>query len=88
MPRQDFLHSGYPAAQQRRFTEKLMRLLGLPPERCRVTEIAHPLTMFTGPDSVRISTHYYEDDVSRSMYSVLHEGGHALYRLGLPGAWK
>ena len=31
---------------------------------------------------VRITTHYYEDNFLSSMFSVVHEGGHALYELG------
>ena len=28
---------------------------------------------------MRITTHYLEDNFASSMYSVIHEGGHALY---------
>ncbi len=31
---------------------------------------------------MRITTHYHEDDPLLSLYSVVHEGGHALYELG------
>ena len=44
----------------------------------RIDETEHPFT--TGFfDDVRITTHYYEDNFASSFYSVLHEGGHALY---------
>ena len=46
----------------------------------RVTE--HPFTNNFGNHDVRITTHYYEDNLVSSMYSVIHEGGHALYELG------
>ena len=32
-------------------------------------------------DDVRITTHYHADDPMSSFYSVMHEGGHALYEL-------
>ena len=32
---------------------------------------------------VRITTNYKEDSVADSMYSVIHEGGHAKYELGI-----
>ncbi len=49
----------------------------------RIDETEHPFT--TGSyDDVRITTHYYEDNFAASMYSVLHEGGHALYDQNYP----
>jgi carboxypeptidase Taq len=43
----------------------------------------HPFTTsFGSHNDVRITTHYYEENVSYSMYSVIHEGGHALYDSG------
>lgn len=32
---------------------------------------------------MRITTHYLEDNVASSMYSVIHEGGHAMYELNI-----
>jgi carboxypeptidase Taq len=52
----------------------------------RIDETEHPFT--TGYyDDVRITTHYYQNDFSSSVFSVLHEGGHALYEQNLPAEW-
>jgi carboxypeptidase Taq len=52
----------------------------------RIDETEHPFT--TGYyDDVRITTHYYEDNFASSVFSVLHEGGHALYDQNLPPRW-
>jgi carboxypeptidase Taq len=52
----------------------------------RIDETEHPFT--TGYfDDVRITTHYYEDKYWSSLFSVLHEGGHALYEQGLNHEW-
>ncbi len=52
----------------------------------RIDETEHPFT--TGYyDDVRITTHYYEDNFASSVFSVLHEGGHALYDQNLPSEW-
>lgn len=49
----------------------------------RLDETEHPFT--TGYyDDVRITTHYHEDKFASSLYSVLHEGGHALYNQNFP----
>jgi len=52
----------------------------------RIDETEHPFT--TGYyDDVRITTHYYEDKFASSIFSVLHEGGHAIYDQNLPREW-
>jgi carboxypeptidase Taq len=49
----------------------------------RLDETEHPFT--TGYyDDVRITTHYHKDRWVSSLYSVLHEGGHALYEQNYP----
>jgi carboxypeptidase Taq len=52
----------------------------------RIDETEHPFT--TGYyDDVRITTHYYEDNFTSSIFSTLHEGGHALYEQNLNREW-
>ena len=83
LPRPAFMDRTYPTAQQRMFSERIMALQGLDPERCSIGETEHPFTGGPNKWDVRITTHYHEDDVTASMYSVIHEGGHALYELGV-----
>ncbi len=78
-----FLKKSYPVEVQRKFSDYLMEVLGLDRNHCGIGETEHPFTMnFTSQD-VRITTHYHENDLANSMYSVIHEGGHALYELGV-----
>jgi len=52
----------------------------------RIDETEHPFT--TGYyDDVRITTHYYEDNFTSSIFSVLHEVGHAIYDQNLNQEW-
>jgi carboxypeptidase Taq len=52
----------------------------------RIDETEHPFT--TGYyDDVRITTHYYEDLFTSSIFSVLHEAGHAIYEQNLKREW-
>jgi len=52
----------------------------------RIDETEHPFT--TGYyDDVRITTHYYEDNLASSLFSILHEGGHAIYGQNLNREW-
>ena len=50
-------------------------------DHCIVGETEHPFTTNFSRDDVRITTNYQEDLVASSLYSVVHEGGHALYEL-------
>jgi len=52
----------------------------------RIDETEHPFT--TGYyDDVRITTHYYENKFASAIFSILHEGGHALYEQNLKSEW-
>jgi carboxypeptidase Taq len=52
----------------------------------RIDETEHPFT--TGYyDDVRITTHYYPNRFVSSIFSILHEGGHALYEQNLKQEW-
>ncbi len=72
----------YPAAIQSKFSDFLMETLDLDRNHCGLAESEHPFTMGFNSKDARITTHYYEDNVLSSMFSVVHEGGHALYELG------
>ena len=48
-----------------------------------IGETEHPFTLEFNNKDVRITTNYKEDNVVDSMYSVIHEGGHAKYELGI-----
>lgn len=52
----------------------------------RIDETEHPFTMGYY-DDVRITTHYYETAFTSSVFSVLHEAGHALYNQGQSPKW-
>jgi len=52
----------------------------------RIDETEHPFTTGYYPD-VRITTHYYEEKWASSVFSVLHEMGHAIYGQSLPQDW-
>ena len=82
-PDVSFLHRHYPIADQRIFSDYLMDVLGLDRNHCIIGETEHPFTTEFTKYDVRITTHYHEDAVEASMYSVIHEGGHATYERGV-----
>ena len=77
-----FLYQHYPVEKQRILSDYLMEVLGLDRNFCAIGETEHPFTTNFNNKDVRITTHYHEDALASSMFSVIHEGGHALYDLG------
>ena len=77
-----FLYKHYPVEIQRKFSDYLMEVLGMDRTHCGIAETEHPYTTNFNNKDVRITTHYHEDNLVSSMFSVIHEGGHALYELG------
>jgi carboxypeptidase Taq len=85
------LHLPVPAENQRRIAQLLTQTLGYDTASAtahgRIDETEHPFT--TGYyDDVRITTHYYPNNFASSIFSVLHESGHALYEQNLNPEWK
>ena len=77
------LRGAFPAAAQADFTRRLMALIGLDGGHVGLATTEHPFTTTLGSHlDERIPTHYHEDDFTKSMFSVIHEGGHALYDTG------
>ena len=69
-------------ASQQKFSYELMKIMGIDLDHCGLATTEHPFTTSIGSHhDVRITTHYYTDNFASSMYSVIHEGGHALYDL-------
>jgi len=86
LPRQTIL-----LEKQREISKALAETVGYdvtsPNAAGRIDETEHPFT--TGSyDDVRITTHYYPDDFANSIFSVMHESGHALYDQNLNQEWK
>ncbi|MDE7299333.1 MAG: carboxypeptidase M32, partial [Lachnospiraceae bacterium] len=48
-----------------------------------LAESAHPFTTNLHNADVRITNHFYENNLESAIFSVIHEGGHALYELGV-----
>ena len=90
-PETSILKQTVPVEKQREIAKLLTQTLGYditsPTAAGRLDETEHPFT--TGYyDDVRITTHYHPDNFASSIFSVLHEAGHALYEQGLPQEWK
>jgi len=81
-PGAGFLTGSFPLEKQRALSDYLMELLCIDRTHCGIGETEHPFTLNFNKYDVRITTKYHPDNFASSMYSVIHEGGHALYELG------
>ncbi len=86
-PNTEFLKQSYPVEGQKQLAKYLMDVIGLDPNKCTITESEHPFTLAFNTSDVRITTHYHEYNPTFSMFSTIHEGGHALYDLGVDPAY-
>ena len=89
-PDASFLSRKVPVETQRKIADAMAEVIGYDVKSDqaggRIDETEHPFT--TGYyDDVRITTHYHEGRFESSVFSVLHEGGHAIYEQGLPHEW-
>lgn len=89
-PKQINLNQPVPIEAQRRITQLITQTLGYdtasPSAGGRVDETEHPFTAGYY-DDVRITTHYYLNNFASSVFSVLHEAGHAIYEQNLKADW-
>ena len=74
------LNQEYPKAGQEKLSQYIMDVMKIDKGHCGLGETEHPFTTNFSKYDVRITTHYY-DNFTYSMYTVIHEGGHALYEL-------
>ncbi|WP_054955772.1 carboxypeptidase M32 [Paenibacillus dakarensis] len=78
-PETGFLDQLFTDDQQEKFGKFLLEQMGYDFEAGRMDESVHPFCTGLNIGDVRITTNYLQDDVTSSLFSCLHEGGHALY---------
>ena len=69
--------------RQLRLAQELMELEGVPADALVLAQTEHPFSDGVSSGHAFIATHIFEDDVLSNVYTMLHEGGHALYELGV-----
>ena len=79
-----FLNGGFDADTQAKFNTELMKYIGFNTQRGRLDISAHPFTTTIGSNDIRITTRYLQDNFLSSIFSTIHECGHAFYELDMP----
>jgi len=64
-----------------RVNQETMRLLGMPEKTFRMDISTHPFTSSMSLEDVRVTTRYEGKSFRDSLYSTIHECGHAIYDL-------
>lgn len=71
-----------PIAAQQQFGRAAAKAIGFDFDAGRIDVSIHPFCTDIGPGDVRITTRYDEKAFGDSLFSVLHESGHAMYEQG------
>jgi carboxypeptidase Taq len=74
----------FDVAAQRALHHDVIAALGYDGDAGRLDDAEHPFTIGMTPGDVRITTHFYADDLLSGLGGTIHECGHALYEQGLP----
>lgn len=81
------LKGPFPINQQINLSKFVTNLFGLSHDFSRLDTSTHPFSINISPRDQRITTRYVEENID-SLFSTMHEVGHALYELNLPQEWE
>jgi carboxypeptidase Taq len=80
----DFLFGNWDSSKQMEFGKKILDAMGYDPTNGRVDFSSHPFSSSSHPSDSRITTRIHPNSLMSNIFVLLHEGGHALYEMGLP----
>ena len=87
-PSTEVLKGDFPEELQRKLLNRSLEYIGLDTSFFRMDKSAHPFTITIGPEDVRITVRYNPKSFIESLMAGLHEGGHALYEIGIDPRYK
>lgn len=83
-----FLHKKYNEEKLWKFSEKIIAKFGYDFNRGRQDKAPHPFETTFSVNDVRITNRYEEKNPMATLFSAMHECGHALYELGVNPAYE
>lgn len=75
------LHQSFDIERQKKFLKEVLQFLNYDPTCTYLETTEHPFTHGLSSHDLRITTHYFENEVIKAPISTIHEFGHALYSL-------
>lgn len=82
--RTDFMFRTVTDSQQQEMAKWLLETMGFDFKRGAFTTTEHPFTDTMGKLDTRVTTNYDPNSFASNMYSIIHEGGHALFDMNQP----
>jgi len=82
-PDVSFLTQTYDKELQHQLSRKVLEQMGYDFSAGRLDETVHPFETTINRYDVRVTTMYVANDIRSSLFSTIHEGGHALYEQGV-----
>jgi carboxypeptidase Taq len=82
-PYGEYFNHAFAKEDQMKFNQLLLDTINVDSENTRLDLSAHPFCMGIHSSDVRLTTNL-DGGFLENIFAVLHEGGHALYELGLP----
>jgi len=83
----DFLRKGYSEKKVWAFSETIISQFGYDFSRGRQDKAAHPFETSFSVNDVRITNRYEPENPLATLFSGMHEGGHAMYEQGISPAF-
>ncbi len=84
----DFLHKKYPEKKVWDFSEVIIRQFGYDFNRGRQDKAPHPFETTFSVNDVRITNRFESDAPLATLFSAMHESGHAMYEQGINPAYE
>lgn len=81
-----FLYGEWDVAQQKEFTESIVKAIGFDFSRGRQDTAPHPFCTNFAVGDVRLTTRY-KPYLGSAIFGSLHEAGHGMYEQGSPQEW-
>lgn len=78
----------YPIEAQKKVQDFLLHYIGFNFNRGTTSESMHPFTITLCPGDIRVTNHYMETLPISSMFSAIHEGGHAIFEQNIDEIYK
>ena len=82
------IRDSYGETEMLGFATEVISTFGFDWTRGRQDKSAHPFAIPIGSDDVRITTRYDERRPFETLFSTMHEAGHALYEQGVNPSWS
>lgn len=82
-PTPAFLNRRYSVEKQNEFGRRIQSHMGFDTNRGRLDLSVHPFSTTIGPNDIRLTTRYNENNVLSGLFSNIHEAGHGLYEQGM-----